>query len=175
MRVRLVAARANLIALSTASAPELVKKAARLPGAPGRRAARPGPAREEGAVHLHEVREVGVESGVERLHDGGMPPAQGEDPQPGQEIEVSVPFVVDEMATLAPDVEAVELENAEHPGQLGIDVLGVEGEVLALAFVQHLLEIKTACSGFQAVALRWSRQITGGTDQHDSPTTRSAR
>ena len=153
MRVRFVAARANLIALSTASAPELVKKTRSIPGCARADQLLGQDAGQEGAVHLHEVREIGVEGVVQRLDDGRMAPTEGEDPEPGQKVEVTVPCVVDEIAALALDVEAVELESAEHPGQLGVDVLGVEGEVLALALVQHLLQIKGHAVGSE-VALR---------------------
>ena len=137
----------ELIALSTASAPELVKKTRSIPGcARATSCSARTPGRREQSI-CTRFGEVGVEGVVQRLHDGRMPPAQGEDPETGQKIEVSVPFVVDEVATLALDVEAVELEGAEHPRQLGIDVPGVESEVLALAFVQHLLEIKRHAVG----------------------------
>ena len=79
---------------------------------------------------------------MQRPDDGGVAPAEGEHAEPGQEVEVAVALVVDEVAALALDVEAVELDRAEHPGQLGVDVLRVEGEVLARALVQHLLQIK---------------------------------
>ena len=79
---------------------------------------------------------------MQRPHDGWMAPPEREDAEPGQEVEVPVPLVVDEVAALALHVEAVELDLAEHPGQLGIDVLRVESEVLTLALVQHLLQIK---------------------------------
>ena len=118
---------------------------------------------QERAVHLHEVREVGVEGVVQRLHDRRMPRPEGEDAEPGQEVEVPVPFVVDEVATLTLVVEAVELEGAQHPGQLGIDVLGVESEVLALAFVQHLIQIKGHAQWAPGVALEGLRQVSGGT------------
>ena len=104
-------------------------------------------AREERTVHLHEVREVGVEGVVQRLDDGRVPPAEGEDAEAGQKVQVSVPFVVDEVTTLALDVEAVELQGSQHPGQLRVHVLGVEGEVLALTLVQHLLQIKRHAVG----------------------------
>ena len=45
---------------------------------------------QEGAVHLHEVGQVGVERVVERLHDGRMAPAEGEDAEAGEEVEVPI-------------------------------------------------------------------------------------
>ena len=96
----------------------------------------------EGAVHLHQVRQVGVERIVQRLHDGGMAAAEGEHPEARQEVQVALPLFVDEVAALPPHVEPVELNGAEHPAELRVDVLGMEGEILALVLVQHLVQVK---------------------------------
>ena len=121
-----MAARANLIALSMASAPELVKKTRSMPGVgPLDQLLGQEPGQER-AVHLHEVGQVGVERVVERLDDAGWPRPEGEDPEAGEEVEVALPFVVDEVAALAPLEEAVELDGAEDTRQLRVDVLRVE-------------------------------------------------
>ena len=117
--MRFVAARANLIALSTASAPELVKNTRSMPGcdrATSSSARTPG---SRAAVHLHEVGQVGVEGVVQRPNDGRMAPPEGEDAEAGQEVEVPVPLVVDEVAALPLLVEAVELDRARGPGAAG--------------------------------------------------------
>ena len=115
-------------------------------------------AREQGAVHLHEVGQVGVEGVVERTNDRWMAPSEGEHPEAGQEVEVAIPLVVDEVAALALLVEPVELDLAEDPGELGVDVLRVEGEVLTLALVQHLLQIKGHAEGSRG-------SLSGGGDR----------
>ncbi len=72
----------------------------------------------------------------------GMTPAEGEDAEPGEEVEVALPLVVDEVAALALLEEAVELDGAEDTRQLRVDVLRMEAEVLALPILQHLLQFK---------------------------------
>ena len=127
MRVRFVATRANLIALSTASAPELVKTTRSIPGcerATSCSARTPG--RSEQSI-CTRFGQVGVEGVVQRQDDGRVPPAEGEDAEAGQKVQVSVPFVVDEVTTLALDVEAIELQGSQHPGQLGVHVLACGG------------------------------------------------
>jgi hypothetical protein len=96
-----------------------------------------------------------------------MAPPEGEHTEPGQKVQVAVPFVVDEVAALALDLEAVELDLSQHPGQLRVDVLRVEGEILARALVQHLLQIKGHAMGSRSNSGRW-RQITAG---HRAPMT----
>ena len=99
-------------------------------------------AREEGAVHLDEVGQIGVEGVVQRPNDCWMAPSQREHTEAGQEVQIPVSLVVNEVAALPLLVEPVELDLAEDPGKLGVDVLRVEGEVLTPALVQHLLQIK---------------------------------
>ena len=65
--------------------------------------------------------------------DGRVGPAEGVDAEAGQKVEVALALVVVEVAALAPHVEAVEPEGLEDPDQLGVHVLGVEREVLAVA------------------------------------------
>ena len=76
-------------------------------------------AREEGAVHLHEVGQVGIERVVQRTNDCWMAPSEGEHPEAGEEVQVPVPLVVDEVAAFALLVEAIELDLAEDPWGAG--------------------------------------------------------
>ena len=127
---RLVDCRANLIAASMDSAPELQKKT-RLDAR-----VRPGDellgqqARQQGAVHLDHVRQVEVERLVQRGLDRRVAAAEGVDAESGQEVEVALPGVVVEVAALAADVVTVEAERPERPGELGVHVPLVQGEVL---------------------------------------------
>ena len=162
MRVRFVAARANLMARLDGLGAGVGEEDPLDPGV------RPGhellgqDAGQQGAVHLHEVGQVGVEGVVQGLDDGRVAAAEGEHAEPGQEVEVAVALVVDEIAALALDVEAVELERAEHPGHLGVDVLGMEGEVLRPCARPTPSSDQRACSGLQgSVSGRW-RQVSGG-------------
>ena len=110
---------------------------------------------QERTVHLHEVGQVGVERVVQRLDDGRVAPAQGEHPEAGEEVEVPLPLVVDEVAALALLEEAAELDGAEDPRQLRVDVLRMEAEILALAILQHLLQFKGHAAGSRSIGVGW--------------------
>ena len=82
------------------------------------------------AVHLDHVGQVEVERLMEGRLDCRMTPAQGINPETGQEVEVALAGVVVEVAAVAPDVVAVEPESPERPGELGVHVPLMQGKVL---------------------------------------------
>ena len=98
---------------------------------------------QERRVHLDEVRQVGVDRLVERLLQRRVAPAEGEHPEPGEEVEIAATFVVVEVGALGARVEAVEADRTENPHELGVDVPAVELEVLSLVACQHLIQIET--------------------------------
>ena len=71
---------------------------------------------QEGAVHLDQVGQVGVDGVVESLLDPGVVPAQGEDSEAGEEVEIAPALGVEEVATFAADVEPVEAQMSSGPG-----------------------------------------------------------
>ena len=125
------------MAASTDSAPELVKHTRSIPGVGPvhqRLGQQPG---QQGAVELDQVGQVGVEGLVEGVLDHRVAPAQGEDPEPREEVEVAVALVVDQVGALAPDVGAVEADGLQDLGQLGVQELLVEVEGLAAVVCQQ--------------------------------------
>ncbi len=84
--------------------------------------------RERWAVHLHEVRQVGVHRILERLLDHGMAPAEGEHAEPGEEVEVRVAGAVEEIRALGPGPLAVEAGRAQHTRHLRVEVPLVQRE-----------------------------------------------
>src|ERR1700722_12344390 len=99
---------------------------------------------------------------MERVDDPAVPAPEREHPETREEVEISVAFVVDEIAALALLVEASEFESAQHPWQLGVDVLGMQTEVLTTALGQQLRQIKWhACSSTVRVPPRGG-QVSGG-------------
>ena len=97
---------------------------------------------QQGAVHLDQVGQIGVEGLVDGPRHGGMGTAEGEDAEPGQEVEIAPALGVVEIAALAPHVVAVEPDRLEHPAHLRVHVLRLEGEVLPLAGAQNFGEVE---------------------------------
>src|ERR1700733_14530232 len=98
---------------------------------------------------------------MQRLNDCWMAPPEREHAEAGQEVEIPVPLVVDEVAALPLHVEPIELDLTENPGELGVDVLRVEREVLSSPLFQHLLQIKGHAAGSRgSLSGRW-RQVSG--------------
>ncbi len=58
--------------------------------------------------------------------------AQGEDPEPREEVEVPVAVVVDQIGALGPDVLPVEPQGLQHLDQLRVHELRMQVEALAL-------------------------------------------
>src|ERR1700733_5693894 len=98
---------------------------------------------------------------MQRLNDCWMAPPEREHAEAGQEVQIPVPLVVNEVAALPLHVETIELDLTENPRELRVDVPRVEGEVLAPALVQHLLQIKGHAVGSRgSLSGRW-RQVSG--------------
>ena len=87
---------------------------------------------QEGAVQLDQVGQVGVDGLVEGVLDHRMAPAEREDPEAREEVEVPVALVVDQVGALGAHVLAVESQGLEDLDQLGIHELGMQVETLAL-------------------------------------------
>ena len=90
MRVRPVARRANLIAALDrlgAGVGEEDPLDARMSAGDQRLGQEAG---QQGAVHLHQVGQVGIDRLVERLFDGRVGPAQREHAEAGQQVEVTL-------------------------------------------------------------------------------------
>ena len=114
--------RANLMAASTVSAPELAKTARRMPGCARSTSARPSRPGSSAQSSWARFGQVGVERLAERVLDHRVAAAEGEHAEPGQEVERASALVVDQVGALAPDVGAVEPEGGQHLGQLGVEV-----------------------------------------------------
>jgi hypothetical protein len=80
---------------------------------------------EEGAVHLHHVREVEIDGLVEGGLQRRMAASEGIDPEAGEEVQVPISLGIEEVGPLTPDIEAVEPDRLEHAGQLEVQVLVV--------------------------------------------------
>ena len=91
-------------------------------------------------------------------NDRWVAPAKCEDAETGKEIEIPLALVVNQVTALAVLIEAVELDLTEYSRQLRVDVLRVKGEVLTLAFVQNLLQVKGHAEGLQG-SVRRRRQV----------------
>ncbi len=130
---------------------------------------------EQGAVELGQVGQVGIESLVEGVAHGGVTPSQREHPEPRQHVEDAPAPVVDQFAALAPDVEPVEAEGAEHPHQLRIEMASVQVEVLAAVRRQQRVEIECHASatsrGRTADRLAKRRRARAGPGQSSKATT----
>ena len=95
--------------------------------------------RQQRAVHLHHAGQVGVEGLVQRVLDHRVRATQGEDAEAAQHVEVAIAVVVEEVAALAALVETVETERRDDLGELRVEVLGVQGEVVAVSLFHQLL------------------------------------
>ena len=98
--------------------------------------------RQESAVHLDHVREVEIDGLVERSLESRMAAPECVDAEPREEVEIPVPFGVEQVRPLASDVEAIESDRLEHPGQLVVQVLVVQLVVLAVTRPEGRCNIK---------------------------------
>ena len=71
-----------------------------------------------------------------------MRPAECEDAEATQEVEGSAALLIDQVAAFAADVEAIEPEGLEDPRQLWVEVLAMDGELLALVLAEHSSQIE---------------------------------
>ena len=90
----------------------------------------------QSAVQLGEIGQIGIQRLVERVLDHRVAPAEGEDPEAGQEVEVPVTVVVDQVRALGAHVVPIEPQRGQHPDQLRIHEAGVQFEALALVICQ---------------------------------------
>jgi hypothetical protein len=131
MRDLPVARRANLMAVSTPSAPggaeiHLVEVVA---GA-GLQLLRHHAAQER-RLHLHQARHIGRHHiGQRLLHDGMVAP-DAEHPVARQHVEVFPPRLVPQIGALPAHVTAVEADDAQRPGKARVDMRLVERMTLA--------------------------------------------
>ena len=71
-----------------------------------------------------------------------MRTTEREDPEAAQQVEVAIAVVVEEVAALTAFVEAVEAERGHDLRELRIEVLGVQGEVVAVSLLQQSREVE---------------------------------
>ena len=88
--------------------------------------------RQERAVHLDHVRQVQFDSLMERSLEGRMAAAERIDAESREEVEIPVPFGVEQVRPLATDVEPIEPDRLEDPGELVVQVLVVQRVALAV-------------------------------------------
>jgi hypothetical protein len=67
---------------------------------------------------------------------------EGKDTEAGKKVEVSLAVPIPEVAALSFDIETVEVERLQHLYELGIEVLAVETEILALAGFDQRAELE---------------------------------
>ena len=97
---------------------------------------------EQGAVHLHHVRQVQLDRPVQRRFDGRVRAAEREDAEAAQEVQVALAAVVEEPRTLAANVGPVEPERAKDPRQLGVEVRLVQRELVALVLTERGVDVE---------------------------------
>ena len=100
IRWRPVACRANLMADSMASAPELQKKTRLISSSAARHQLLGEQPRQQRAVHLHHVRQVEVDGLVQRRLERRVAAAERVNPEAGKEIEVALALGVDRGSSL---------------------------------------------------------------------------
>ena len=79
---------------------------------------------------------------MQRRLDRRMAAPEGVDPEAGKEIQVTLALGVEQVATLAADVEAIEADRLQHAGQLMVQVLFVQRVVLTVPCGKHRAEIE---------------------------------
>ena len=89
-------------------------------------------------VHLHGVGEIGGQHVGERALDRRVIAPDGEDAEPGEQIEVALPLAVVEVGPLGAHVVAIEADRLEHLDHLRVQVLLVQRELLAGARLQRV-------------------------------------
>ena len=107
---------------------------------------------QQGGVELHEVRKVHLEGVVKRLLNDRVPASEGEDAETGQEVQVALAVPVVEVAALTFDIEAVETERLQYLYELGIEILAVQAEILALAGFDQRAKLEGHLGSPQATA-----------------------
>tara|TARA_B100001245_G_scaffold172729_1_gene131267 strand:+ start:1236 stop:1469 length:234 start_codon:yes stop_codon:yes gene_type:complete len=60
----------------------------------------------------------------------------------GKHIEIFTVLLIIEILPYASYIDLVKADQAQYPGELGIDILALESDVLTIAAVDELLEIK---------------------------------
>ena len=76
---------------------------------------------------------------MQRVLDHRVGAPEGEDAEATEHVEVAIVLVVEEVAALAALVETVEAERRDDLGELRVEVLGVQGEVVAVSLFHQLL------------------------------------
>ena len=130
---RPVAARANFIAESTASAPVLAKKSASRPGGSRCASASASIPASGRVVDLHAVGETRGERRLEHSADVGVVVAEAREALAGVEVEMGAAAGVVEVGAARRDVLAVEAEDREHVDQRRVQMARGELERLARA------------------------------------------
>ena len=134
---RPVAPRANLIAASTVSAPELAKNTLSRYGTCSQQPLRQN-AGERRDVHLHEIGQFGVEHALQRLAQRRMIAADREHAKAAQQVEIACPVAIVEILAL-PFLEAdIVADGLKHADHLLVQVARVHGTALRLPLRKHL-------------------------------------
>jgi hypothetical protein len=60
----------------------------------------------------------------------------------GEHVEIFRAILVIEILPNTADVDLIKTDQAQYPGELGIDILTLESDVLTIAALDELLEIK---------------------------------
>ena len=81
-------------------------------------------------VHLHEVREPGVEHVVQRLDHLRVVAPDREHAPAGEQVEVALALCVEEVLAARLGIGDIEADRLEHPDDLAVQVLLVEGVLL---------------------------------------------
>ncbi len=113
---------------------------------------------EEGAIHADEVGEVGAHGLFDDGADLGVVAAECEDAPAGEEVEVFVVVLVEEVGALAAGVGFVEADGAEHFHEGGVDVLVVEVVLLAGVLGEPVGEVGVKV-GHAARLLHWEERV----------------
>jgi hypothetical protein len=98
-------------------------------------------AREDGALHADEVRELAVEDLLKDGPDPGVVSAKGEDAPASEEVEVLVALGIPEVGSLTANVTFVKADRAEHFHKGSIDVAIVKFVLLAIELLEPAAEI----------------------------------
>ena len=84
----------------------------------------------------------GVENVVQRLAYDGMMPAEPEDAETGEHVQVVASLVVVEVGAFGAGVDAVESDRVQHSRQLGVEVTGVQFVPLGAAAPQDCSQVE---------------------------------
>ena len=75
-----------------------------------------------------------------------MAPTEGVDPEAGEKVEIPLTLGIEEVAAFAADVEAIETDRLEHPGELVIQMLLMKRVVLPVSGTEQLANIERHAS-----------------------------